>query len=219
MLDQEYIVPRDASELLGDLTALAEQLGGPDGLGQLTVTAGLLGWARVDSVAALEQFLGAYTSGVLIPHELPAVVQAYAHADRGQVRELIALDQQLSQIPALRGLANASCHVGRTQLRRLRPLRGARIVPRYLKAVESGEAQAWHTLVFGLVLALYSLPLRQGLVHFAHQTLGGFVDGSTQRLRIGPADRQRLLALQTDSIRAVVENVIARHAASPTAVK
>ena len=218
MLDQEYTVPRNASEMLGDLTALAEQLGGPDGLGQLTVTAASLGSARVDTVAALERFLGAYSSGVLIPFELPVVAQAYAHADRGQVRELIALDQQLSQIPALHGLANASGHMGRMQLRRLRPLRGARIVPRYLKAVESGEAQAWHTLVFGLVLALYSLPLRQGLVHFAHQTLGGFVNGATQRLQIGPADRQRLLALQTDTIRSVVEKVIAQHAANPTAV-
>jgi urease accessory protein UreF len=218
MLDQEYIVPRDASELLGDLTALAEQLGGPDGLGHLTVTAASLGPARVDTVAALERFLGAYASGVLIPYELPAVAQAYAHADRGQVRELIALDQQLSQIPALQGLANVSGHMGRMQLRRLRPLRGARIVPRYLKAVESGEAQAWHTLVFGLVLALYSLPLRQGLVHFAHQTLGGFVEASTQRLQIGLADRQRLLTLQADSIRAVVDSVIGRHAAIPPAV-
>ena len=43
-----------------------------------------------------------------------------------------------------------------------RPLRDQRLVQRYLTAVEQGEAQGWHTLVYGLTLAVYSLPLRQG---------------------------------------------------------
>jgi urease accessory protein UreF len=217
MLDRKKDLPQSPSELLGDLSALAEQLGGPDGLGQLTTTRASLGAAGVDSVAALERFLGSYASGVLIPHELPAVGRAYAHAQRGEVRELIALDQQLSRIPSLQVLAEASRNVGRMQLRRLRPLRGARVVQRYLQAVETGEAHGWHTVVYGLILALYSLPLRQGLVHFAHQTLGGFVASSTLRLQIGLPDSQRLISPHQDTIRAAVEDVLTQHLPTPMA--
>jgi urease accessory protein UreF len=215
MLDQIQNLPRSATEILGDLTALAEQIGGPEGLGQLAVTAVSLGSARVDTVLTLERFLNSYASTVLIPHELPTVAQAYACGGPGHVRELIALDQQLRRVPELQALAEASRQVGRMQLRRLRPLRGARVVQRYLKVVESGEAQGWHTIVFGLVLALYSLPLRQGLVHFAQQTLSGFVDSATPRLQIGVADRQRLTLSQSEVIRGAVESVITQHVAAP----
>ena len=37
-------------------------------------------------------------------------------------------------------------------------------------AVERGEAHGWHTLVDGVTLAIYSLPLRQGLLGYAQQT-------------------------------------------------
>lgn len=210
MLDQRYNVPQNASEILGDLTALAEQLGGTEGLGQLSLAVASLGASPVDSVTALEAFLDNYSGAVLIPDELPAVLRAYDHAARGQVRELIALDQELAQSKVLVSFAAASCQVGQTQLRRLRPLRGERVVQRYLKAVEQGEARAWHTIVYGLVLAVYSLPLRQGLIHFAHQTLHGFVQAASHRLGLKDADRERLLLAQTAPVAAAVEHVIAQ---------
>ena len=54
------------------------------------------------------------------------------------------------------------------------PLRDERVVQRYLAAVESGEAHGWHTLVYGLTLVVYSLPLRQGLLGYAHQNHARF---------------------------------------------
>lgn len=49
------------------------------------------------------------------------------------------------------------------------------MVRRYLEAAERGEARAWHTVVYGLMMSVYSLPLRQGLIHYGTQTLRGFV--------------------------------------------
>jgi hypothetical protein len=41
--------------------------------------------------------------------------------------------------------------------------------------VDEGRAHAWHTLVYGLTLSVYSLPLRQGLISYAAQTTRGFM--------------------------------------------
>jgi urease accessory protein UreF len=214
MLDQTFHVPQSASEILGDLTALTQQLGDTEGLQSLSTAAAAFGTNRVDSVAGLEQFLREYTVVALIPHELPAIVRAYEHSVRSHVRELVALDQQLSQLPA-QSFASASSTVGRMQLWRLRPLRGERVVQRYLQAVEAGQAKAWHTLVYGLVLAVYSLPLRQGLVHFAHQTLGGFIRAAGQRVRLSEADEIRMLGVHSEPLAAGIELAISQHARTP----
>jgi len=41
--------------------------------------------------------------------ELPAIVAAFQHAARGELKELVALDQRLAQDNAIRKFALASC--------------------------------------------------------------------------------------------------------------
>jgi urease accessory protein UreF len=55
----------------------------------------------------------------------------------------------------------------------LRPLRDERTVRRYLAAVEEGRASGWHTVVYGLTVAVYSWPLRSALLTYARETLRG----------------------------------------------
>ena len=104
---------------------------------------------------------------------MPVITRARAHAARGHLRELIALDRELEIKPIWPIFASASRRVGRAQLERLQPLRDERTVRRYLAAVQAGEATGWHTVVYGLTLAVYSLPLRHGLLAYARQTLAG----------------------------------------------
>lgn len=205
MLDQNFQLPQGASEILGDLTTLAEELGAANGLEHLNVASAAFDGAGVNSVPGLRRFLDDYCSAVLFACELPAVTQAYRYTARSQVRELVALDRQFGQIKRPDAFVRASARVGQIQLKRLRPLRTERVVQRYLRSVEAGEARAWHTLVFGLVLALYSLPLRQGLSHFAHQTLSGFVLAASRRI---PLDRERLLSIYEPGIAKAVETVV-----------
>ena len=87
-------------------------------------------------------------------------------------------------IGALRDFASASQRVGRAQLQKLRPLRDERMVQRYLAAVEGGQAHGWHTLVYGMTLVLYSLPLRQGLLGYAQQTTRGFIHAAARGLQL-----------------------------------
>jgi urease accessory protein UreF len=138
----------------------------------------------ITSLAALRDFLHAYRERILLPHELPAIKTAFMHASRNEVRELITFDQQLASEPMLRDFASASQRIGRDQLQKLKPLRDERMVQRYLAAVENGQAQGWHTLVYGMTLVLYSLPLRQGLLGYAHQTTRGFIHAAARGLQL-----------------------------------
>jgi urease accessory protein UreF len=165
----------DAAEWLGDWHPLAEQLGSADGLVELGSVSALLNLKPVRDIASLKTFLRHYQTKILFPLELPAIEAAHGHASRNELRELVALDQQLAAEQSLQNFAAPSRRVGQAQLQKLRPLRDQRVVQRYLNAVESGSAHGWHTLVYGLTLAIYSLPLRQGLLGYAHQTMRSFI--------------------------------------------
>lgn len=182
----------DPAEWLGDAHPLVEQLGSADGLASLHALADALRARSVANSPALREFLRAYHERILLPHELPAIQAAFAHAGRNEVRELIAFDQQLAREPMLQDLAAASRRVGQAQLQKLRPLHDERGVQRYLAAVENHEAHGWHTLVYGLTLAVYSLPLRQGLLGYAHQTTRGFIHAAARSLRLTETDCRAL---------------------------
>lgn len=157
-----------AENLLGDWRALLRQVGSPE----WSPYSNIPFWtANVDSRPGLNQFLEDYLNQLLVPCELPAIAEACGHARRGEWRELLAQDLTLAEAIRCAPFAEPSRQVGRVQLSRLRPLRDERTVQRYLGAVESGQAHGWHTMVYGVTLAIYSLPLRQGLLHYARETL------------------------------------------------
>jgi urease accessory protein UreF len=184
----------DPAEWLGDAHPLVAQLGTADGLASLHDLAASLAIRPITNLAALREFLQAYHEQILLPQELPAIQTAFTHASRNEVRELIAFDQQIANEPALRDFASASARVGRAQLQRLRPLRDERMVQRYLAAVESGQAHGWHTLVYGMTLVLYSLPLRQGLLGYAQQTARGFIHSAARGLQLKEVECRELFA-------------------------
>jgi urease accessory protein UreF len=200
--------PRSRQALEGDARELARRLGSPGNLGELSAALASGPSAVVDAVS-LRRFLSVYVKDSLIPVELPLARQSYDCAARGAMRDLIALDQQHAPAGPLANLADASQGVGRAHLRRMRPLRGERRVQRYWRAVQRGEARAWHPLVYGLVLAVYGLPLRQGLVHFGIQTIRGFVQASQHRLLLENAVRREIELEFIAPVAPAVEQVLA----------
>jgi len=171
----------------GDLSRLIDQIGMAAGLPHARGEPRDLSGGLPRDEATLAAFLDEYRVQVLQPVELPAVGQAYGHAAGHETRELLGLDRQLARHPGFRRLAGASRQVGRSRLRRLRPLRDVRTLQRYLRAVDGGRAHGWHMLVYGMILAIYSLPLRQGLLSYARQTLRGFTLVADARIQIGDA--------------------------------
>ena len=164
--------------------------------------------------ASLRGFLLGYQETILVPCELPAVQRAFDHACRHEVRELAEFDRELADEPALAPFAAASRRIGQTELLKLRPLRDERIVRRYLEAVERGEANAWHTLVYGLTLALYSMPLRQGLLGYGFQTTRGFIYAAAKSLRLSEYDCRALLEELCAGLPDAVERLIAQRSAA-----
>ena len=192
MIKQTQLALADPAEWLGDWHPLAEQLGSADGLVALGSVSARLRLRPVSDLVSLRAFLTNYQQQILLPLELPAIQTAHDHAQRHELRELVDFDRQLSDEPLLSDFSAASRRVGQAQLQKLRPLRDERVVQRYLQAVQVGEAQGWHTLVYGLTLAVYSLPLRQGLLGYAQQTTRGFIYSAARSLQLSERQCRRL---------------------------
>ena len=214
MVKPTQLALSDAAEWLGDWHPLAEQLGSTDGLVTLGSVSATLRLVPVHDLPSLRRFLAHYQSEILLPRELPAIQAAHGHASRHEVRELVALDNSLTGQPMFREFAAASQRVGQSQLRKLRPLRDQRVVQRYLAAVEQGQAQGWHTLVYGLTLAVYSLPLRQGLLGYAHQTTRGFIYAAARMLQLSEHQCRRLFDTYTAALTKEVEALVAQPVAA-----
>ena len=202
--------PAQAEELLGDLGTLAQQLGSPEDLAAAGGLVALLGFPRVENADSLQRFLETYRAQVLVAVEWPTILRAYQHASRYEARELIALDNEIGHEPSLRQFASASLQVGRNQLRRLRPLRDQKLVQRYLQAMEDGRAKGWHTLVYGLMLAVYSIPLRQGLLVYGRQTLIGFAHAAARPLHLPPAQLDAVIQSLEEKLPAAMAPIFAR---------
>lgn len=207
--DENAVASPDPVQLLGECHPLLEQLGSADGLFTLNGAAGALSLPVIENALAFSQFLEVYCSHVLLPLELPAICRAHHHSSRNEIRELLALDLELAAGSKYEDFASASRRVGGTQLQRLRPLRDVRLVQRYLNAVESGEAQGWHTIVYGLTLAVYALPVRQGLLVYARQTLNGFIQAAAQPLGLSASGCNGFLQDACDGLPAKVESILA----------
>jgi urease accessory protein UreF len=208
MVKQTTLALNDAAEWLGDWHPLAEQLGSADGLLTLGLVSTELRLPPVHDARSLERALREYQLQILLPLELPSIQTARGHASRNELRELVSLDQELSRDPRLHRFAPASRRVGQAQLQKLRPLRDQRMVKRYLHAVDIGLAHGWHTLVYGLTLEIYSLPLRQGLLGYAHQVTRGFIYSAARTLELSERQCRDLFdRLCTDLPRAVEDLV------------
>lgn len=198
-----------------DLSELREKLGSADDLATLGGSAFSHLVADIRSPADLRAFLRQYQTQVMFPLEMPAVFEAYRMAASYQGRELVALDRQLRHDPALRPFAEASQRVGRNQLRKLRPLKDLRCVKKFDEAVQRGEASGWHTLVYGIFLSIYSLPLRQGLVHYGNQTLLGFVEAGARHLGLTLGEIQALHEEASAAIPEWTEHILRTSSVAP----
>jgi urease accessory protein UreF len=214
MVSQTQVALSDASEWLGHWHPLAEQLGSADGLVELGSVSAFLQIGPVHNLASLRHFLQSYQTQILFPFEFPAIRSAHAHASLNELRELIALDQQLAGEPVLQTFASASGRVGQAQLQKLRPLRDQRFIQRYLAAVEKNQAYGWHTLVYGVTLSIYSLPLRQGLLGYAHQTMRGFIYAAAKTLRLSERQCRKLFDDLCDGLPAAVELLLQQKVAA-----
>jgi urease accessory protein UreF len=214
MVKQTQLALSDAAEWLGDWHPLAEQLGSADGLAALGTVSSLLRLPPVRNRVSLKRFLRTYQAEILLPVELPGIALARSHTSRNELRELLSLDRQLAKEPVLRPFADASRRVGQAQLQKLRPLRDQRIVQRYLRAVDAGLAHGWHTLVYGLTLEVYSLPSRQGLLGYAHQTTRGFIYSSAGKLRLSERDCRSLFDELAGALPAAIDDLLREPAAA-----
>ena len=178
----------------GGLHPYAAQLDALEGVLCVDSISRALGTARVGTVLELSVLLERYRVTLLEPVELAAVAAAHRHAARGEVLELIALDESFAGThPEWLQLAPASQRFGTNHLKRLQPLRDERVVQRFLNATREGRAPANHPVVFGLTMAVFSIAPRQGLADYAQSALEAVVATAAGKLKLTQADRDQLI--------------------------
>jgi urease accessory protein UreF len=208
MLEQRQIKESAWSDA-ADWRAIEEQLGSPEEATAISASALAGSLKGIGSAEQLRQFVANFQSEKLSVEELPIILRSYNHARRNEGREIIQLDRSLKLTTPNDPLAAASVRVGRNQLRRMRALRHEKVVSKYWDAVRDGEASAWHTVVFGVVLGVYSIPLRQGLHHYSQQTVRGFLEAGAASLRLREAEVDELESSLLAGPPALVERVLA----------
>lgn len=194
MTEQQSMPEGVAARLLGDPHPLTRQLVAPPEAAWGLAAASVLRPGAVRDVPSLRGFLTWYRTELLAPVELPLIRRAFDQVGNYQIRELLELDRALRFEQRFQAFAEASRAVGRAQLWRLLPLRDQRPVRRYWQAVETGQAHGWHVLVYGLVLSIFSLPLRPALLSYCRQTLAGFVDTAGAALSLPRTECAQLWA-------------------------
>jgi urease accessory protein UreF len=199
---------RNALSDAADWRALEEQLGSPDDATAISAAAFASTLLDVRTPDQLRAFLANFQSNSLTQHELPTILRAYKHARCNEAREIVVLDRSLKDTFANEALANASECVGRNQLRRMRGLKTERVVTRYWDAVYNKEATGWNTVVFGVALAVYSIPLRQGLNHYGQQTVRGFIEAGAASLRLRAPEISNLETTFLADMPALVERAL-----------
>lgn len=167
------MAPPPLPELAGAASPLLARLGAAGTAPDFAAATILLGATPVRTAGELTALLAAYRERLLFPVELPVIARAAGHAAAGFGRELAGLDREAEKQFPPGPFRDASRAVGLAQLRRLRPLRDVRVVQRYLEAVDVGASPGLHVVVYGLLLATFSLPLRSGLAHYAQAAHGG----------------------------------------------
>jgi urease accessory protein UreF len=197
---------QETSELLGEYPALLNRLG--PGADASVPTPASLGRKPVCSAAELSAFLHRYRAEILSPLELPTILRAAELARLNQGRELIELDRSLTKEPGLRDFAEASRRVGRSHLRRLRPLQDQRALQKFLAASDENRVLPWHTVVYGITLGIYAVPFRQGLVHYVERTLAGWVDAVKGGRNLPEGDCERILGEFLPETPAFVERAL-----------
>lgn len=164
----------------------------------------------VGDLHGLRLFLDRYEREILRPIELPAVLSAYWFANRGQFRELLELDAELTANASLIPFASASLSVGREQLRLLKPMYDQRMVQRFRKCVVAGEARGWNPIVFGMFLSIHSVPVREGLVQYGTRLWSGLVNGAQESSHLPEGECAELLSEYLDRLSCWIEEVVSQ---------
>lgn len=190
--------------MTGDPRILTSRLGSPALVNADTALGCVPTGGLPTTPETLRTFLEQYRDDVLSPKELPTMLRAQDLAFSGKARELVALDQEWGMTAATLRFAEASVAVGRRQLGRLRPMQDMRVIQKYAHAVESGAAQGWHVIVYGIALAVFSVPTRSGLLHYAQQTLGGFLDSAPTSHRLTEGSKREVWRELDASLPAII---------------
>lgn len=198
---------RTEGPILGNVQELSRQLGSPDLMLQDSAAL-FLHTESIKDVQSLEKFLTKFRDEVLAAVDLPVICRAHQLASANQGVELISFDQEFGKRPQLGKLTLPSREAGKRQLKRMHPLRDHKVVQKYLRAHENGSAAGWHSIVYGLTMAVYAIPLRQALLNYSEKTISVMAESAMFSRQFSVLECQALVEKVLATLPAIVEQVL-----------
>lgn len=113
-----------------------------------------------------------WRENIFLPLLQPMLLAALQHARRGEVREMLALDRQLSaKLP--KSALEGSCREGRRLAQLSSDIRGDRGLQRIVKALDEKSADGHLATIFAARAAAFSLSDRVAIGAYLFQELSG----------------------------------------------
>ena len=162
----------------------------------------------IKDLPSLAKFLEKFRDQVLTGVDLPAICRSHQLASTNQGIELICFDQEFGKTLRLGKLTQPSREAGKRQLKRMQPLRDHKVVQKYLRAHENGSAAGWHSIVYGLTMAVYAIPLRQALMNYSEKTISVMAESAMFSRQFPVVECRDLVDKILSTLPAIVEQVL-----------
>ncbi len=161
----------------------------------------------VHDAESMRQHIELHLWPMLIHFELPVVRFAQEAALGDDLPGLLELDACVDATKSPRELREASRATGRRRLDALLQTGPSPNLTSFARAIEEGQAQGHHTIVYGVGLA--TTPPRALLTSWAFQSLSAVCLSAPKILRIGQNAAQRVLTHSLTALEANIEDSLA----------
>jgi urease accessory protein len=180
--------------------------------GMVTLSHGLEAFisVREQSPQDILPLLEDYLHNKIAPCDLVAYAHAYLAAQQSDHERLVCVDQFLTASLLPHELRQGSVRSGRALLDTLAPLIEHALFQQFAQAVKNGRADGNAAVNFGLVSALWDIPLRVGSLMQLYTFAVSFLGAAMRLGCLGHREAQRILLVLRPQLPALVDEACQR---------
>lgn len=181
--------------------------------GSITLSHGLEAFIslRPQSQQEMLPLLQDYLHHKIASCDLVAYAHAYRAARQSHCERLLTIDQFLTATLIPHELRQGSARSGRAMLDTLTPLMDNELLQDFAQAVKKGRGDGNAAVVFGIVSALWDIPLRAGGIIQLYTFTVSFLGAAIRLGCIGHREAQRLLLFLRPQFSALVDEACQRN--------
>ena len=162
------------------------------------------------SVREIQTLLENYLHGKVTPSDLVVYAHAYRAAEMHSVEQLRNVDHHLTSSLWAQDLRQASMRSGRAILHTAGTLIESPVLQKFRHEVQTGFSDGNAVVCFGLVCALWQIPIRTGGLAHLYTFAVSFLGAAMRLGCLGHRETQRILLNLRPQFPALVDEALAR---------